>query len=175
VRTNSHQDVESSEALHGQWLSLDEVIDRIVADSSRRTPAIAFAISGGGATGAYEAGVLEAWLQRVQKRYPTAAYLRPRFVLGSSAGALNAITVLMSNLRPSAGPAFGFEVWQSIAPRSSGYVVGKTRSCLVDLATRWVKLPRLALIAAALVLLFIALLIVNPVLGSLPLDRLGAH
>jgi len=175
VRTSSQQDVKSSEAPHGQWLSLDEVIDRIVADSGRATPAIAFAISGGGATGAYEAGVLEAWLQRVQKRYPTVAYLRPKFVLGSSAGALNAITVLVSNLRPSAGPAFGFEVWESITPRASRYVVGKTRSCLVDLATRWVKLPRLALFAATLGLLFAALLIVSPVLGSLPLDRLGAH
>lgn len=175
MRTNSHQDVVSSEALKGQWLSLDEVIDRIVADSGRGTPAIAFAISGGGATGAYEAGVLEAWLQRVQKRYPTAAYLRPRFVLGSSAGALNAVTVLVSNLRPSAGPDFGFEVWRSITPRASPYVVGKARSCLVNLPTRWVKLPRPALFAAALVLLFIALLFVSPVLASLPLGYLGAH
>lgn len=176
MTTSATREIRSGGAAQGQWLSLDEVIARIVDDSHQGEPAIAFAISGGGATGAYEAGVLEAWLRRAQTLHPQAAFLRPRFVLGSSAGALNATTLLVSNLRPDAGPAFGFEVWRSICPRASPFVVGKGRSCLVDLATRWVKIPRPALIAAALACLFLALLILNPVLASVPLGRvLGAH
>jgi|GEM_PF-6207328 len=155
----------------GRWLTLDDVITRIIEDSKEAKPSIAFAISGGGATGAYEAGVIAAWLQRVQTQHAQHDFLEPRFVMGSSAGALNATTLLVSSVRPNAGSQFGFEVWRGICPRASSFVVGRGRSILVDLATRWVKIPRAAIVAVAALFLFIALLILNPVLASVPLSR----
>jgi predicted acylesterase/phospholipase RssA len=149
----------------GRWLSMEAVIGQILADSSTGQPEIAFAISGGGATGAYEAGVIDAWMQVVEARYGADAdRLRPRFILGSSAGALNATTLLVQLLRPTAGARFGYEVWRAISPRAAPYVVGRGRSSLVDVATRWIKLPFLAIAMLAALLILLVLLIINPVL-----------
>src|SRR6266478_3563402 len=116
----------------GRWLSMEDVIRSILEDSKSRRPEIAFAISGGGATGAYEAGVIDAWLQLVEAKYAEHTdKLHPNFILGSSAGALNATTLLVQLLRPSAGTRFGYEVWRAIAPRSAPYVVGKGRSSFI--------------------------------------------
>jgi predicted acylesterase/phospholipase RssA len=158
----------------GRWLSMEAVIQSILADSNNRPSEIAFAISGGGATGAYEAGVIDAWLELVQAKYPAHVdKLRPRFILGSSAGALNATTLLVQLLRPTAGAHFGYEVWRAIAPRSAPYVVGKGRSSFVDVATRWIKQPYAALVSLAATLILLVLLLINPILfgvllGSLP-------
>jgi len=75
----------------------------IVADLPEGEPALAFAFSGGGASGAYEAGVIDAWLRLASAKYPQYRFLRPRIILGSSAGALNALTTLVASLRP--GPS----------------------------------------------------------------------
>jgi predicted acylesterase/phospholipase RssA len=146
-----------SAARSGEWLHLDEVMREISADSSEGEPAVAFAISGGGASGAYEAGVIDAWLRLAAARYPEKRFLRPRFILGSSAGALNAVTTLLASLQGEAG--FGYQIWKAIAPRSAPFVVGPWRTPLVDLATRWLKVPLgvvlaiVALLSAGVVLL----------------------
>ena len=124
----------------GEWLSLEDVIAQIIVDSAEAEPAIAFAISGGGATGAYEAGVLDAWSHVVASKYPQHGFLKPRFILGSSAGALNAVTTLTTSLRPGAGDRFGFEIWRALCPRAAPFIVGAGRSGLIDLATRWIKI-----------------------------------
>lgn len=155
----------------GEWLSMRQVIQEILNDTPE--PRIAFAISGGGATGAYEAGAIEAWLRCLASDFPGKGdVLQPQFILGSSAGALNATTLLVQRLRPKAGAAFGFNVWTAISPRSAGFVVGWRRSALVDLATRWVKMPWPILLLGVAVLLAAFLLLVNPVLTSLFLRQL---
>ena len=152
--------------MKGEWLGISEVMKQIIVDAGEGEPAIAFAISGGGATGAYEAGVLDAWLEFATKAYPEHKFLRPQFILGSSAGALNAVTTLVAALRADAGPRFGFEVWRAISPRSAPFVVGPWRTPLVDFATRWAKVPLLLIVAIALVALVGAIAILTPVVAA---------
>src|SRR2546430_14979885 len=112
-------------APQGRWLSMEDVIRSILQDSKSRRPEIAFAISGGGATGAYEAGVIDAWLQLVEAKYAEHTdKLHPNFILGSSAGALNATTLLVQLLRPSAGTAVGEPICGGVAAPSSPHNVG---------------------------------------------------
>lgn len=161
-------DSKMSKMLQGDWLSMREVVREILADTSE--PKIAFAISGGGATGAYEAGAIEAWLRCVASDFPERSnVLHPNFILGTSAGALNATTLLVQRLRQQAGPAFGLNVWKAISPRSAPYVVGRGRTFLVDLATRWIKVPWPVVLLTILALFLVVLLLVNPVLTSLVL------
>jgi len=164
-------------APQGRWLFMEDVIRSILEDSKSGRPAIAFAISGGGATGAYEAGVIDAWLQLVEAKYAGHRdELHPNFILGSSAGALNATTLLVQLLRPSAGIRFGYEVWRAITPRSAPYVVGKARSSFIDVATRWIKLPYLAIVSLAAMLLLIVLLLISPILFGVLLGNVpGAN
>src|SRR4051812_48420881 len=147
----------------GEWLTLRQVMQEILDDDPDAR--IAFAISGGGATGAYEAGAIDAWLRCVVADFPAArAALTPRFILGSSAGALNATTLLVQALNGDAGPDFGLQTWKAICPRAAPLVVGPARSFLVDLATRWIKLPRKLLLPAGLAALgaFVVLLLTAP-------------
>jgi predicted acylesterase/phospholipase RssA len=146
----------------GEWLHLDDVMGQIVADATEAVPAIAFAISGGGATGAYEAGVLEAWLRLAASRYPRHRFLTPRIILGSSAGALNAVTTLVAALRPDGGPGFGYEVWRAISPRSAPFVVGRWRTPLVDLATRWLKIPLAVIVVVSIAILAGTVFLLTP-------------
>ena len=49
----------------GQWQSLDQMLDEV---ASHDAPRVAFAISGGGAAGAYQAGVIQAYAEAVAAR-----------------------------------------------------------------------------------------------------------
>src|SRR5206468_6128373 len=73
-------------ARRGEWLHLEQVMQEIVSDLSEGEPAVAFAFSGGGASGAYEAGGLDAWLRLASGSFPQYRFLRPRIILGSSPG-----------------------------------------------------------------------------------------
>jgi predicted acylesterase/phospholipase RssA len=140
-------------------------MEQIIADAEEE-PAIAFAISGGGATGAYEAGVLDAWFRIAQRDHPGKGFLKPRFILGSSAGALNAVTTMVAALRPETGPGFGYEVWKAISPRAAPLVVGRSRTLLVDLATRWLKVPIALIVAVAAALFTGAVLLLTPMYAA---------
>lgn len=143
----------------GAWLTLSEVMEEILRHPE---PRVAFAISGGGATGAYGAGAIDAWMQRVARDFPARSRaLTPAFILGSSAGALNATTLLVQALKLDAGIDYGLDTWKAICPRAAPLVVGRPRSMLVDLATRWVKLPRW--------MVFIAAAVAIAILGALAL------
>jgi len=153
----------------GEWLSLDDVLDRIEAVQD---PVVALSITGGGASGAYQAGVIaeifEAVARRRRERGRCAA--APRLVIGTSAGALNAFAFLLEALRPApaaphaSGEPLVAALWRTIGSRNKGarFVTGG-RARLVDWVTRWRKwrrLQRVVSIGAAVALLAL----VNPVL-----------
>ncbi len=151
------------------WCTLDEVVTVIAA---AKNPRVGLAISGGGATGAYQAGVLRAYLTAISRSGDAVRdRLRPRVIAGTSAGAINAFCLLVDQLgmadavvQGSATEPYVSALWRVIGEKDRGaqFVVGK-RKWLIALLTRWVKSPWFARIAgggaAAL-----ALLLVNPVL-----------
>ena len=147
-------------------------------DPERRK--VALAISGGGAAGAYSAGVLEALLVRLKERG-----IEIDLMVGTSAGALNAYGAFLERLgkanpQMSQDPdlrqpysTFIASIWSYLDrdKRTSTWVAGR-RGWIVDLASRgvgdgWVKLG-LGILAAGLIM------VLNPfVLVSLAL-ALGA-
>jgi predicted acylesterase/phospholipase RssA len=156
------------------YFSLEEMLEKIVADTDQ--PRVGFAISGGGATGAYEAGVIEAYL-RLVKEQPRFARAAPKIVVGTSAGALNAVAMLIDQaglgLPDRKATTHGFELWRAISEKNEGarYVVGG-RAWLVRLATRWLKRPRVRFLFTY-VLPLVAAGLVNPVLYAAVFKRLG--
>lgn len=156
-----------------EWCRLDQVLDAIL--ESKEEIRVAFAISGGGATGAYQAGVLKAYMAALSQRTPAdRARLEPKIIVGTSAGALNAFTLLIDRLGladpeikgPSSEP-YVTSLWRVIASRdrAARFVVGK-RHFLIAIATRWVRSPhilRLAGIVAGAALLFV----INPLLFAI--------
>jgi predicted acylesterase/phospholipase RssA len=160
----------STPELEGEWLGLDDVLDRIEAAAS---PTVALSITGGGASGAWQAGVLSALLDAIEgrRRERGACKASPRLVVGTSAGALNAFGLLLGSLRPAAagGPPGGAEpfvasLWRTIGARNDGarFVTG-SRARLVAWITRWRRWRRLQK-AVALAVAGCALALVNPVL-----------
>jgi predicted acylesterase/phospholipase RssA len=164
-------------ARRGEWLHLEEVMKEIVADLPEGEPALAFAFSGGGASGAYEAGVIDAWLRLASAKYPQYRFLRPRIILGSSAGALNALTTLAASLRPGGDRGFAYEIWRAVCPRSAPFVVGAFRTPIVDLATRFLKVPLPFILVAVAALCVVAVLALSPraiaALGAVAIVALG--
>ncbi|HEY6098560.1 MAG TPA: patatin-like phospholipase family protein [Anaeromyxobacter sp.] len=153
----------------GEWLGLDDVLDRIDAAAS---PTVALSITGGGASGAWQAGVIAALLQAIERRRRErgACKASPRLVVGTSAGALNAFGLLLGSIRPAGGgPADGAEpfvasLWRTIGARNDGarFVTGG-RARLVAWITRWRRWRRLQK-AVALASAGCALALVNPIL-----------
>ena len=108
---------------------------------------IALAISGGGAAGAYSAGVLEALLVRLKERG-----IEIDLLVGTSAGALNAYGVFLERLgkanpQMSQDPGlrqpystFIASIWSYLDrdKRTSAWVAGR-RGWIVDLASRGVR------------------------------------
>jgi len=131
---------------------------------------IAFAISGGGAKGAYSAGTMEALLPRMRERG-----LEPDLLVGTSAGALNGYGVFiealgLQNPQLHEDPeirqpysTFIASIWSLLdrERRTSRWVAGR-RSWMVDLATRGLHTPlrRWGLFGA----LLLATLLFNPFL-----------
>lgn len=132
-------------------------------DAARRR--IAFAISGGGAKGAYSAGTIEGLLPRLKARG-----LEPDLLVGTSAGALNGYGVFLEALglenpqlredpeirQPYS--TFIASIWSLLdrERRTSRWVAGR-RSWMVDLATRGLQTPirRWGLFSALLLATFL--------------------
>ena len=127
---------------------------------------IALAISGGGAAGAYSAGVLEALLVRLKERG-----IEIDLLVGTSAGALNAYGAFLERLgkanpQMSQDPelrqpysTFIASIWSYLDrdKRTSAWVAGR-RGWIVDLASRgagdrWVKWGMGALVAGLIMVL----------------------
>lgn len=153
--------------LRPQYLALSEILDDlelevVCRDNRFLGPAslkvqpleperrrIAFAISGGGAKGAYSAGTMEALLPRLRERG-----LEPDLLVGTSAGALNGYGVFiealgLENPQLREDPeirqpysTFIASIWSLLdrERRTSRWVAGR-RSWLVDLATRGLHTP----------------------------------
>ena len=138
-----------------------------VAPENRK---IAFALSGGGAAGAYSAGSIEGLLGRLKARG-----LEPSLLVGTSAGALNSYGVFCEalgqhNRQLSEDPdikqpysTFIASIWSYLDRhrRTSEWVVGR-RAWMIDLATKGLHSP-----ARRWILFFITLLAVfllNPFL-----------
>jgi predicted acylesterase/phospholipase RssA len=125
-----------SDPTSGGWLSLDAVLETMDNNS-----VVALAISGGGAAGCYEAGVIDAYMQASFR----SGKGTPRIIVGSSAGALNALTIIMdivssaSTAHSSAAPYQNTAraVWTEIGSQNRGaeFVVGG-RAWLLRIITR---------------------------------------
>lgn len=143
---------------------------------------LALVISGGGAAGAYSAGVLEALLERLRERG-----IQIDLLVGTSAGALNGFGVFLESLgkanpqlREDPGlrqpySTFIASIWSYLdRHRASTWVAGR-RAWIVGLATKGVNTWLKRWVLAAL--LVIATFLLNPLLfvsffGVLGLDQL---
>lgn len=153
--------------LRPQYLAVSELLDDlelevICSDNRFLGPAslkvqpleparrrIAFAISGGGAKGAYSAGTIEGLLPRMRERG-----LEPALLVGTSAGALNGYGVFMEalglqNPQLKEDPeirqpysTFIASIWSLLDRdrRTSRWVAGR-RAWMVDIATRGLHTP----------------------------------
>ncbi len=167
----------------GEWLRLGDVLDRIAKSAGRRDGPreirVALAISGGGATGAYQAGVLKAYLEAVSRcGEKERELLQPSIIVGTSAGALNAFLLLLDRLglaepamQARAQEPYVATIWRAIGEENRGarFVVGRRR-WLISLITRWAKNPAVLALLVAAVLAFLVATI-NPLLVGRLLDR----
>ena len=161
MRTVQQQRSDVEQYLDSGFLDLDGLLDAlelVVEPSSslfgkpglrlRKCPAdrrkVAIAISGGGAAGAYNAGLLEVLLARMRQRG-----IEPDLLVGTSSGALNGYGVFLESLGMG-NPQFDSEasvrqpyesyiasVWSYMARdgKASRWVVGR-RSWIVGLVSR---------------------------------------
>ncbi len=153
--------------LRPAYLSMDELLDdlghevvhgnksmfgpaslesREISPVERR---IALAISGGGAAGAYSAGLIEALLPKLEQRGA-----KPDVILGTSSGALNGYGVFLQALgkdnpqlredprikQPYS--SFIASIWSYLDrdQETSSWIVGR-RSWMIDIATRGIDTP----------------------------------
>jgi len=138
--------------LDGLLGDLDQHVVRVVdvielQDIPPEKRKIALAISGGGASGAYEAGVLEALLRKFKEKN-----LNVDLLVGTSAGALNTYAVFLEKMGKHNSQlskdsileqpykTFVASLWSYLDQknRASKWIVGR-RSWLVQLATRWLQ------------------------------------
>jgi hypothetical protein len=162
----------------GEWLSLDQLIEELAAAEK---PVVALSISGGGASGAYQAGVLRGYFEAIERKVATlgerARQATPRLIIGTSAGALNAYGLLLEYLRSPEGDRCGsFQpepfisaLWRTIGSEDDGarFVTGR-RAWLVSAATRWLRDRRIRN-AVLLALLAAGGFLLNPVLFAIVL------
>lgn len=168
-RAASQAGAEASEQPRGEWMSLDAVLDRIETSAD---PVVALSITGGGASGAYQAGVIAELLDRIALRVRERGHCAaaPKLVIGTSAGALNAFALVLNALRPAAaspgarGEPLVSTLWRTVGSRNRGarFVTG-ARARLVGWVTRWRKWKRLKRVASVGVAA-VLLALVNPVL-----------
>jgi predicted acylesterase/phospholipase RssA len=157
----------------GHWLSVDDLIRELAA---ARAPRVALSISGGGASGAYQAGVLRGYYEAIERLTATlgesARQATPRVIIGTSAGALNAYGLLLQHLTSEHGDRPGpftpepflTALWRTIGSRDDGarFVTGR-RAILVAALTRWAKVAWLRHAVTVVLLAGVAFLL-NPVL-----------
>jgi predicted acylesterase/phospholipase RssA len=160
------------------WHRLDDVLALLARDAaeanSRGEPfQLAVTISGGGATGTYQAGIIKACLQAVeQEKYAALRpLLRPRIVVGTSAGALNTAAFLFEavHARPGAsGPrsdgTWAERLWRTVDAGFAGslYVAGWRGHAIIQVVTRflrrrWISRTRWLFAFAALWVLALAI------------------
>lgn len=84
-----------------EFLTLDDLIQNIISDSSANKD-VAISVTGGGARGPYEAGVIEAIFKRFRENNPPLPL--PRIVTGTSAGSICATCAFVDLLYPKAPP-----------------------------------------------------------------------
>ena len=163
----------------GEWLSLDALIDELAAADG---PVVALSISGGGASGAWQAGVIRGFLEAIERKVAKlgerARNATPRIIIGTSAGALNAFGLLLEYLRSPDGDRCGSfqpepflsSLWRVIGSENEGakFVTGR-RAWLVAAATRWLRIPAVRR-AVVVALLAAAVALVNPVLFGIFLE-----
>lgn len=111
-------------------LTASQVVDDIARDvrahqevDPEYSPRVAIVLSGGGAAGAYQAGVLSALLSALEDGSATASdrklpVLRPALVVGTSVGAINAVALALTTAAARSSPErAGLEMWKEIGSR----------------------------------------------------------
>jgi predicted acylesterase/phospholipase RssA len=168
--------------LPGRWKNLGTVLDEICA-YQRQTgvePRLAIALSGGGATGAYQAGALRALLHELRRRpVEEQVALRPQIIVGSSVGALNALACLIEELELT-HPLIATEAEEPYAAALWRVLSGRDRASQFVLRHRWLlriiqRLRRRSTTTRLLVigLLPMAVFLANPILGAWLAQQLG--
>lgn len=134
---------------HHEFLTLDDLIQNIISDSSANKD-VAISVTGGGARGPYEAGVIEAIFKRFRENKPPLPL--PRIVTGTSAGSICATCAFVDLLYPKAAPTGQggdifhtrqAKVWRDTvsAGNDGAKLLFKDRAWVVEYATGKKALP----------------------------------
>jgi predicted acylesterase/phospholipase RssA len=129
------------------YLTLSEIVQQINSYSHSIPRKVAISITGGGARGAYEAGVLEAIMQEFLKpSLPDP--IKPDIITGASAGAIIASSLfvdLLYNVPRPPGSLFNSnqsETWRNFSNRNSGSVqIAGDRAMIIQYASSSRPLP----------------------------------
>jgi hypothetical protein len=134
----------SAQQVRGQFLTLEQVLAAYKSDS-RSGKKLAVALTGGGARGAYEAGVVEALVQAFRSSGVT-----PNVVCGASAGAINSLCLFTDLMYPMPAPdptthflSRQASVWQDISVGNNGASKVVDKPWLVDYITGKTPIPGL--------------------------------
>lgn len=157
------------------WHTLSELLTVLKhacenPESGERPFKLAFTFSGGGAAGAYQAGVLQAYLDAiVELGEPYTTRLTPRLIVGTSTGALNAFAFFVDRLRTEEripkdyqqerknrkqedlkAACYPARIWRAIDAKHNGsaYVVGEWGSLLLKIVTRPYLLPAILVLGS---------------------------
>ncbi len=134
-----------------RYVTLDELIGFIKARSRRAQPKLAITITGGGARGPYEAGVVEAVMRKLR-----AANIVPDIVTGTSAGSIISTALFVDAFAPPAGPVGGVFAtrqapkWKQVGFGAAGASQLLDKAWIVQYASGEKALPVLGQIQAAL-------------------------
>lgn len=138
-----------------QFISIDDLLENIRTDS-RENKDLAISITGGGARGPYEAGVIEAIFKKIIEKDIS----RPRIVSGTSAGAIVATCAFIDLLYPPPPPVFTKEniergnvyytrqakVWREISNgNNASATLFSDRAWIIEYATGKKSFPGISL------------------------------
>jgi hypothetical protein len=126
----------------GQFMTLRQVLAAYASDT-RSGKKLAVALTGGGARGAYESGVVEALVQAF-----TRAGVKPHIICGASAGALNSLCLFTDLMYPMSAPdpashcwSRQASVWESISVGNNGAAQVVDKPWLIEYVTGKKPLP----------------------------------
>lgn len=129
----------------GQFLTLQQVLTNYNNDS-RSGKKLAVALTGGGARGAYEAGVVEALVQAFHS-----SGIRPSIVCGASAGAINALCLFTDLMYSMSAPdpvthfwSRQAAVWEAISVGNNGASQVVDKPWLIEYLTGKTPIPGLS-------------------------------